>query len=254
MHGMPSQEAPDTAPELSPVTTIVRRQSELTPADVDRLYELMCEHFEGIDRAHFEHDLREKEWVFLVLEHGTERIVGFSTLMSLRTELDGEPLVAWFTGDTVIAPEHWGDRGFIRAVGKHMFALRKSLHDGPVYWVLLTCTNRSYRLMPGMFEMYHPRRDAATPPDMLRKLEKLVRMKFPDEYDAEKTVVALKDPTPVIGDRSAISERHLADPEVAYFVQANPGYARGDYLACFTLLSYDNVNRLGRKLWSVEPD
>jgi hypothetical protein len=251
---MMPQETHDAPPESSPVTTVARRLDELSQADFDRLFELMSEHFAGIDRGHFEHDLREKEWVFLVLEHGTERIVGFSTLMSLRTELDGEPLVAWFTGDTVIAPEHWGDRGFIRTVGKHMFALRKSLHDGPVYWVLLTCTNRSYRLMPGMFETYHPRRDTPTSPELLRKLEKLVRMKFPDEYDAEKTVVALKEPTPVQGDRAAISDRHLADPEVAFFVQANPGYARGDYLACFTLLSYDNVNRLGRRIWSVEPD
>lgn len=251
---MSPHDAPKAPRAASSVTTVVRPQSEISPAEADRLYELMSEHFAAVDRAHFEHDLREKEWVFLVLEHGTERIVGFSTLMSLRTEIDGEPLVAWFTGDTVIAPEHWGDRGFIRTVGKHMFALRKSLGDGAVYWVLLTCTNRSYRLMPGMFENYHPRRDAATSRDWLRKLEALVRMKFPDEYDAEKSVVTLKNPTHVLGDRAAISERHLAEPDVEFFVQVNPGYARGDYLACFTLLSFDNVNRLGRRLWDVEPD
>jgi len=251
---MPRQEDAGVPNETSTVTTVVRPLSEITPAEVDQLYVLMCEHFDGVHREHFEQDLREKEWVFLVLERDTKRIVGFSTLMSLRTELDGEPLVALFTGDTVIAPEHWGDRGFIRVVGTHMFGLRKSLHDGPVYWVLLTCTNRSYRLIPGVFNSYHPRRGEETSPDMLRKLEALVRLKFADEYNAERTVVELKDPRPVVGDRAAISERHLADPEVAFFVQANPGYARGDFLACLTVLSYDNTNRLGRKLFNLEPD
>jgi hypothetical protein len=235
------------------VTTVARRVSDISSAELLRLYELMSAHFEGVDREHFERDFREKEWVFLVLEPETERIVGFSTLMPLRTELDGQPLVAWFTGDTVIEPEHWGDRGFIRVVGTHMFRLRDTLGAWPVYWMLLTCTNRSYRLMPGMFHEYHPKRDAATSPELLRKIEALVRLKFPDEYDAERSVVALKEPTPVIGDRADISERHLADPEVDFFVRANPGYARGDYLVCFAEMTYENVNRLGRKIWSVEP-
>lgn len=235
-----------------PRTVEPHEVARLTPEERNRLFELMAEHFAGVQRATFERDLSEKEWVFLVRDAATRRIEGFSTLTTLRTELDGQPTFALFTGDTVLDPRHWGDRQFVRVVGSHMFHLAEQLvSQGPVYWILLTCTHRSYRFLPGFFLSYAPHPDRATSPEYQRLLEAFLRPKFPEEFNAQRGLVELLHPLDVCQQRLDDPATQSDDPFAAFFFAANPGYARGDYLCCITDFQPSNVNRLGRRLWRI---
>ena len=63
--------------------------------------------------------------------------------------------------------------------------------------MLLTSTHRTYRFMSGFFHEYYPRPLVAMAPGVKARLDALVRIKFPEEYDAARGVVVLKHQTPV---------------------------------------------------------
>ena len=235
-----------------PRSVVPHETARLTAAERARLFELMSEHFVDVDRETFERDLGEKDWIFLVRDSNTQRIEGFSTLTTLRGQIDNQPVFALFTGDTVLDPRHWGDRQFVRVVGSHMFKLAEQLaHEGPVYWILLTCTHRSYRFLPGFFLTYAPHPDRATSAEFKRLLTTFILPKFPDEYDEAAGLVELKHPLNVRPDRLDDPAREANDPFASFFFSSNPGYARGDYLCCLTPFCPSNVNRLGRRLWGL---
>ena len=64
------------------------------------MYALLETYFSGTTRLRFEADLREKEKVILLRDGESGRICGFSTLMRMRAEIDGQHIEAFFSGDT----------------------------------------------------------------------------------------------------------------------------------------------------------
>lgn len=229
------------------MTTVLHRVEDIVADDRARMYELMSAQFENVDREQFEQDLDEKESVF-VIRSPQGRIEGFSTLVALEAEVAGEPVVGLFSGDTIIDPKHWADRQFLRVVGQHLMATSAKWPDRKVYWLLLTCTFRSYRIIAAMFEQSAPRVDLPTSPKLKAAIDALVSVKFPREYQREQGVVVLEKTTPVRPGRADVSERHLDDPHVDFFVRANPHFARGDFLCCIAQLTPENLSPIGRRL------
>ena len=41
----------------------------------------------------------------------------------------------------------------------------------------------------------------------------------------------------------------LNEPHVAFFLQRNPGWCRGDELVCLTEVSFENLTPAGRRMW-----
>ena len=80
--------------------------AKLRPGAVDRLYELYEQCYDGSDRARFEADLREKQWVILLRDATSSVTAGFSTQMLVDIEVEGTPVRALFSGDTVIHPSY----------------------------------------------------------------------------------------------------------------------------------------------------
>ncbi|MBL9124641.1 MAG: hypothetical protein JNG90_13480 [Planctomycetaceae bacterium] len=212
------------------------------------LYRLMADHFENVDAATFFRDLDEKQFVVLLHDSGTRRIVGFSTITSLETELAGEPVGAVFAGDTIFAPELWGQSSWLYRWGECGFQLARQSRDPRAGLLLLTSTHRSYRFLPGFFHEFYPRFDRPTPPEVQARSAALVRLKFPQEYDPATGVVAPQPETPVRPGREDPAADALTDPHAQYFLRANPGFARGNYLACFAELTWENLTPLGRRV------
>src|SRR5262245_31737607 len=99
----------ETASENSFMKLIGRlaHPADLTPRERDAMFTLMDRHYARVRRSAFETDLDEKQWVILVLEPGTEAVCGFSTQMLLEVKVAGRTIKALFSGDTIIAREHW---------------------------------------------------------------------------------------------------------------------------------------------------
>src|SRR4051794_14413596 len=96
---------------------------EVTAAERERMFALMDRHYEQVRRDTFEADLEEKHWVIQVHDPHSGDLCGFSTQMLLKLEIAGQPIQALYSGDTIIAREHWGDQALARIWGRLALAL-----------------------------------------------------------------------------------------------------------------------------------
>jgi hypothetical protein len=219
-----------------PRSDVVRR-AELTRADRDAMYALYATYFATYlatsGRITFERDLAEKEWVILLCDDAGN-IDGFSTLMRMRT---GDATV-FFSGDTVVARERRGTFDLARLWARHVFAEA----DESTYWFLISSGYRTYRYLPLFFRRFYPR-DVGMKP----LLDAIATAKFGEAYNPRTGVIRLATPSPL---REGVSDPNprMHNPDVRFFVEANPGHADGDELACLVRVDVDNLTPAGLRM------
>jgi hypothetical protein len=191
-----------------------------------------------VDRETFLADLGQKNWVIL-LEDDRGRLRGFSTLLVYPETLAGTALTIVYSGDTIVAREWWGSPAlpstWLRAVRRIA-----PLYGGrELYWLLLTSGFRTYRFLPVFFRSFLPRFDAASTGDH-RVLERLATAQFGPRFDAATGIVRLERPQVLVPELIEVPRQRLRDPHVAFFVERNPGYVRGDELVCLARIAEGN--------------
>jgi hypothetical protein len=226
----------------------VRSAAEVTPVEQKQMYALLKCYFCHVTQTQFEHDLAEKEWSILLTDSDTGQIRGFSTLMRLQTTVDGQPVVAFFSGDTIIHRDYWGETELPRLWAQHVFGLAETIHNARVYWFLISSGYKTYRFLPVFFREFYPTYRCPTPPAIKRILDTLAWLKFPSEYEAERGLIRLAKAAPLRPGVAEITERRLKNPHVAFFVKANPGYVYGDELACLVELTQANLTPAGQRM------
>lgn len=225
----------DLAPSTSRHSDVLPR-AQLTRRDRDAMFALYTRYFATGDRLTFDRDLAEKEWVILLRDGGgtDANIEGFSTLMRMHV---GEATI-FFSGDTIVDRARWGSYDLPRLWGRHVFA-----HAGEnAYWFLISSGYRTYRYLPLFFRDFYPRDRSMKP-----LLDRVAAAKFADTYDARTGVVRLASPAPL---RDGVSDpaSRMHDPHVRFFVEANPGHADGDELACLVRIAADNLTPAGLRM------
>jgi hypothetical protein len=203
------------------------------------MYALFESYFAGTDRARFESDLAEKDGVILLRDGN--RIGGFSTFKWID---DGET-VAFFSGDTIVDREYWGETVLSRMWAKIAFAKADQI-DRKVYWFLISSGYKTWRFLPVFFREFYPHPDMPTPPHIQRVIDNLGARKFGEQYDSG--IVRFRNATPLRRGVAEITEERLRDPLIAFFARANPGHANGDELACLTEVSRANLTRAGQRM------
>ena len=220
----------------------------LSEAQRSRMMELLAAYFQNVDHPQFERDLAEKDWVVVLSDVNTAVIQGFSTLMRIQLDIDGEQVVAFFSGDTIIARDYWGEAELPRIWGRHVFHLADQIHDARAYWFLISSGYKTYRFLTVFFQEFFPTYRSPTPPGVKRVLNAVALAKFPHEYDAAAGVIRFHHASPLRDGVAEVSPQRLKDPDIAFFVQANPGYAQGEQLACLVELRRDNLTPAGRRM------
>ncbi len=231
----------------------VRRIGELTHSERTQMYALLARYFANPTHAQFESDLAEKEWAIVLRDNLTHQVQGFSTLMryhlpSESQEDDAQPIVAFFSGDTIIARDYWGETALPRWWGRHVFSLADQIQNASVYWFLISSGYKTYRYLPLFFREFYPSYERITPPHVKRLLDRLGQLKFGDEYNATRGVIRLAHSAPLQAGVAEISAQRLKDPHVSFFAQANPGHERGDELACLAELTRANLTPAGTRM------
>jgi hypothetical protein len=221
----------------------VTPREEISVADRDQMFGLLESYFTGVDRAVFERDLAEKDWVVL-LRDAAGRVDGFSTLM----RMDVDDVTVFFSGDTVVARHRWGTYDLPRFWAKHVFALARDLTPRESYWFLISSGYRTYRYLPVFFREFYPSHDRPTPDGVRSLIDRIARAKFDGSYDPTLGVVRLATPAPLRAGISDPEERLDRDPHVRFFVEATPNHAAGDELACLVRVSPDNVTPAGQRM------
>src|SRR5215471_5105212 len=130
--------------------------SDLTLAARDAMHALLARYFLGVSRHGFDTDLAEKEWAILLRDRASSSIEGFSTLMRLRVAIEGMPIVAFFSGDTIVARERWNEAVLPRLWGRHVLRLAAAETTPHVYWFLISSGYRTYRFLPVFFRHFYP--------------------------------------------------------------------------------------------------
>ncbi|HVE71411.1 MAG TPA: hypothetical protein VNI54_08595 [Thermoanaerobaculia bacterium] len=222
----------DLAPSTSARCDVVRR-AELTRRDRDAMFALYTTYFATSDRMTFERDLAEKEWVILLADDDGG-IEGFSTLMRMSV---GQATI-FFSGDTIVARHRWGSFDLPRVWATHVFAHA----DANTYWFLISSGWRTYRFLPLFFRDFYPR-DAS----LKALLDTIALSRFGEAYDARTGVIRLATPAPL---REGVSDpdARMSNPHVRFFVEANPGHAEGDELACLVPIRPDNLTPAGLRM------
>ncbi len=224
-------------------------RSALSEAQRDAMYELLCDHFEGVTRGVFENDLAEKEWAVL-LEDAEGRIRGFSTFhIYAERGVDGEAVAIVYSGDTIVDRSAWGTPTLPRCWIHSVYEVHRSRFSGArLFWLLIASGFRTYRFLPVFWKEFYPRYDAAIPPDQAEWLVRVARDRFGAAYDAAAGIVRLSSPQPLRGELREIPMEKLSDPHVAFFIQRNPGHVNGDELVCLAELSPENLTAAGRRM------
>ncbi|MDR0571127.1 MAG: hypothetical protein LBG71_07935 [Clostridiales Family XIII bacterium] len=221
----------------------VIRIKDLTGAQMKSMYLIMTKYFDNIIESAFYDDLSRKEdAVLLCDENGI--IHGFTSL-AIFPQDESTQLI--FSGDTIIEKEHWGKSDL------HSIWLKNALahagkFNGKTYWLLLSKGIRTYKFLPTFFNEFYPHVDTDTPNEIQKIVDRFAREQFGDKYQNGVWVAGkdfLKE------DFAVIREEQLKNKTVAFFLEKNPDYKRGNELVCITELSVDNLNRAGRKILGV---
>jgi len=230
------------------LTSLAIPRDDLSAKEIQAMFRVFSENFDGAALENFERDLSNKNWVILLRDAETKELEGFSTLALYETQVNNQPLSVVYSGDTIIRREYWGTpelpRSWIHAV------LEKSVNmTQPLHWLLISSGYKTYRFLTVFYKEFYPRYDQTTPPEMQTIMEELAVQRFGAEYHCEEGVVRFKDgATPLRDGLADVTGERLHDPHVAFYISKNPGYVNGDELVCITRIHPDNFTSAGKRM------
>lgn len=220
----------------------------LTPLQKERMFELMSENYHSMTREVFFRDLMNKQIVGLILDED-EVIQGFTTFAINPKGTGTETYNVLFSGDTIISPDHWGSlvmvKGWCTAVGEIIATDREKAW----YWYLMSKGHRTYMYLPLFFHKYFPAVDADEHDQMLKPIIDRVSSKlYPGNWYPDAGIIKFNSDagalSPELGQGTYDRKNNT---HVAFFLQRNPNFHKGDELVCMANLHPDNLKRSAKE-------
>lgn len=219
------------------------RVAELRTEDVQAMFRLFAEYYTQVNFEQFCRDLRQKDHVFVLKDQRSRAIKGFSTIMALQVQVQGKWVRAFFSGDTVVDREYWGQGTLGMAFLKFLFLHKLRRPWQPLYWFLISKGYKTYLLMANNFQIHYPRYERPTPPEMQALIDAFSETLYGAYYQRERGVISFarqqaqrKDA--LKQDIAPITAELLQNPRIAFFQERNPGWLEGDELACVALMTF----------------
>ncbi len=231
-----------------PIESHIINQIKLNDPLRREMFQLHDRYFAHLDQDRFMQDLSEKDWVIL-LKDTLGTLAGFSTVQLLEIEISGHRTLFIFSGDTIVDQSHRQNSALAGSFGHVMLRVLHEHSQIPVYWYLISKGYRTFRFLPTFFNEFFPRYDREMPEEIENLIHRVSRLKFGDAYNPHAGVIRFPEQRDCLRPQySDIPESRLCDPHVAFFLQKNPQFARGDELACLAAVTRDNLNRFA---WRV---
>ena len=214
----------------------------------DAMFALLAAHFAGVDRATFDRDLDEKSCAIL-LEDGAGVLRGFTTMLVYESRVAGAPVSVIYSGDTIVERAWWGSpvlartwigaalnvRADRRTAGRVLAAPHVRVSHLPFPAGVLP------RLLPAL------RRGHAASTGRAAR-----RARATNGSDVSTTPPRASFDS--CGRRCSrrisitLPEGRMPDPHIAFFLERNPGFVRGDELVCLTRIDERNLTPAGRRM------
>jgi hypothetical protein len=239
---------------MKPTGQLVRT-AEITPSQREEMFALMEFYYEGIERATFDADLDEKEWVIQIFDEETNRLKGFSSQMLLEVEISGRTVHALFSGDTIVDSDARRERSLFQVSGWFVRSLMSTYPDVELYWFLISKGYKTYRFLPLFFHEFYPRYDLPTPTRFAAVIDALAGYKFPAAYDPALGIVKASPCSSRLrpGMADITPDRLRDDPHVRFFAERNPRHALGNELCCIAPLTPANFTPAAYRAMGPRP-
>jgi hypothetical protein len=221
-----------------------QRVGKLVKSEKQAMYLLFCRYYSNVTLEQFYKDLNKKDYVFLLRDKSSLEVKGFSTIAELNVEYNGKNIRGFFSGDTVIDKDYWGQGTLGVNFLKFLFIQKLKKPFSPLYWFLISKGYKTYLLMANNFKEHYPRHEEKTPKDKKWIIDTFGRELYGKFYDSEKGLITYSkheanikdclksDVTPIT------SEMLLANDRIKYFSEQNPEWQSGDELACIAKMTF----------------
>lgn len=226
---------------------IVVEIKELNKVDIEAMFSLMSTYYDNMRRENFISDLKKKDNAILLKDEGGN-IKGFTTVMFCKITVGCTPVNLLFSGDTIIRHDFWSNNDLMPLWIN--FALHKATSlEGGLYWLLISKGYKTYKYLTSLYKDYYPKLNVEIPEFEKNVVDEFCSMFYPEQYDKNNgLILGSKDKDYLKEEFAQIPENKLRDKHVKFFLEKNPHYAKGDELVCITLLSKENLNKIGRKI------
>lgn len=205
----------------------------LERAERDAMWGLFASYYDAVCPEKFERDLADKRHVFLLRARSDGSVQGFSTITTFERTVQGRRVVGIFSGDTIVAKEHWSQTALQRAFFVYVMKVKLRHPLVPVYWFLISKGYKTYLLLARNFPEYWPRWERPTPAWQTAVLDDFARERYPAAWQPDLGLLRFaRCEGRLKGDVARIDARARSLPEVRFFEARNPGHADGDELCC----------------------
>jgi hypothetical protein len=229
------------------VARVVSAES-LTPDVLEDAFALFRDAYADADRERFQGDLAEKQLIILLRDRESGALKGFSTVL-VQSMDDPAKATIIFSGDTVIHRDYWGQKQLQIAFTRILLSLKLRSPLRPLYWFLISKGYRTYMLLANAFPRAVPRYDGSEDARLRATLDALATARFGSQYQRGNGIVRYALPHERVRDGVApITQRHLDNPHVRFFVERNPGHGQGDELACLAEVRLVDLIRVGARI------
>lgn len=225
------------------LSSLTVKRENLSIQEIEVMYRLMTKYYLNVTEEVFLRDLMEKDQVILMSDAKTMELKGFSTFMTFQILIAGSLKKAIFSGDTIIDREYWGEQELSRSFSRYLLSVSDTSAE-PAFWFLICKGYKAYRYLPLNFKNFYPRYDMPTPFCEQSILDAFANHKFSDKYDKARGIVSFSQDAECLKAGIAdVTEARMKNPHVQFFVNNNPGYKKGDELACLARLSHENFTK-----------
>jgi len=227
-----------------PVVSLVATR-DLDEAARAELFEF-CDRFSSRHRHRFEAQLAKDETVFLVRGSVTGHLVGFGTLTVNHVTWQDEKAIVIYVGWTMISPE-FRKHGITQRLGFETFLKQRLRHPTRnIYWMMTSSTLNSYLVLVRNFRDCYPREGRRFPPRETAYVEQVLE-RIGSQWNPATGVIARGGVSFYREGRVDKEDVNQNDPDIAFYITANPGQAEGDSLVCLAPLTLRNFAYIAKR-------
>lgn len=212
--------------------------TEILSVEIQRMYHLFSQYYEGHPYEAFKHDLLEKDDVILLKSKKSKEIQGFSTIIKVKITNNGKIYHGMYSGDTVVANDYWGSPALGIMFLKYLWWHKIKKPFSPLYWFLISKGYKTYLLMANNFHTHYPRFEEKTPTFYQQLMDSFYAKKFKETYSLDKNLMTpVGESCHVKIDVAEIDEELLKIPRVNFFNKMNPDWQTGTELCCIARMT-----------------
>ncbi len=198
------------------------------------------------DTTGLRQSIEERERVAIYWD-AADDLVGLITLDLRHETFRGREVVAIYTGNTWIHPNHRGTN-IVQRMGARCYV--ESLVRWPrarKFWFFGSNSYKSYLVMARNLRDFWPVRHKPTPSWETDYIRHLARAIYHADVEPERLVYEPDGARSFSEDETRVPDKLAADPDVKFFVDRNPNYPRGAKLMCLAPLTWSNWTNVGRR-------